>query len=313
MNNHINIIFSKSNGLTHDANVFASIFMKHKYIVHFNANLEMHFDIIVFLEHILENYLEKYTCCMFVPNVEWLTNSDTHLLYHNHLHTILCKTHHSFEIMSKLIHSKSVYCGMTSLLHTIENKKYQKRFEFLHVKGTSMYKNTQILIDAWLKHPEWPILHIVCRSVIDLHKPIFINNIILYQYELSNEELYKLQNTCMVHICPSYCEGFGHYINEGRLMSSLIITTNAPPMNELVKHNSGLLINPIKSEKVQLFGNGYIIGIKEIEDIMYKLLNMNFRDIDSMRKKAFDDYINDTKNFEKTLLNIINEIEKIYI
>ena len=304
--NHINILFVKSNGLTHDANVFASIFMKHGYIVHFNANLQTEVNIIIFLEHILENYLEKYTCCMFVPNVEWLTNTDTRLLYHNHLHTILCKTNHSFEIMSRLIPFKPIYCGMTSLVKTIKNNTYQKKFELLHVKGTSMYKNTQILIDAWLKHPEWPILHIVCRSVIDLYKPIIIDNIILYQYELSDEELYNLQNTCMVHICPSYCEGFGHYINEGRLSSSLIITINAPPMNELVTHNSGLLINPIKSEEVQLFGTGYLISIKEIEDVMYKLLAINFQDIDNMGKKAFDDYVDDTNKFEKKILDIIN-------
>lgn len=54
--------------------------------------------------------------------------------------------------------------------------------------------------------------------------------------------LAELQLSHGVHICPSEREGFGHYINEARAASALVITTNHPPMNELITAATGVLI-----------------------------------------------------------------------
>jgi hypothetical protein len=38
-------------------------------------------------------------------------------------------------------------------------------------------------------------------------------------------------------------EGYGHYINEGRSVGAVVVTTDYPPMNELVSERDGFLIN----------------------------------------------------------------------
>jgi hypothetical protein len=43
---------------------------------------------------------------------------------------------------------------------------------------------------------------------------------------------------------PKSNPGFGHYLNEARAAAALVITTDHPPMDEMVTKSSGLLIAP---------------------------------------------------------------------
>jgi glycosyltransferase involved in cell wall biosynthesis len=54
--------------------------------------------------------------------------------------------------------------------------------------------------------------------------------------------LRDMQGSAFMHVCPSVREGFGHYINEGRAVGALVVTTDHPPMNELVQPQTGLLV-----------------------------------------------------------------------
>jgi glycosyltransferase involved in cell wall biosynthesis len=60
---------------------------------------------------------------------------------------------------------------------------------------------------------------------------------------LTEAEMNKLRNLADVYVCPSVAEGWGHYLVEGILSKKLIITTNAPPMNELITKKSGVLVS----------------------------------------------------------------------
>eukprot|EP00877_Chromochloris_zofingiensis_P010921 jgi/Chrzof1/6082/Cz17g09020.t1 len=44
-------------------------------------------------------------------------------------------------------------------------------------------------------------------------------------------------------MCVSEKEGFGHYLNEARAVAALVITTDHPPMNELVTASTGILVS----------------------------------------------------------------------
>jgi glycosyltransferase involved in cell wall biosynthesis len=59
---------------------------------------------------------------------------------------------------------------------------------------------------------------------------------------LSLDEMSSLLQNKGVHVCPSLAEGFGHYLNEARASGALVITTDMPPMNELVRPEAGVLV-----------------------------------------------------------------------
>lgn len=61
---------------------------------------------------------------------------------------------------------------------------------------------------------------------------------------ISFESVRRLQLSSPVHVCASEREGFGHYINEARAAGAAIISTDHPPMNELVTEAEGLLVVP---------------------------------------------------------------------
>ena len=75
---------------------------------------------------------------------------------------------------------------------------------------------------------------------------------------LSADELRTEINAHGVHLCASEREGFGHYINEARAVGALVVTTDFPPMNELVDNSTGLVLRPDRTERYawQTLGEG---------------------------------------------------------
>jgi hypothetical protein len=68
---------------------------------------------------------------------------------------------------------------------------------------------------------------------------------------ISFTQVRRFQSEHPIHICASEREGFGHYLNEARAAGALIITTDHPPMNELVTsgadhHKAALLRGQIR-------------------------------------------------------------------
>jgi glycosyltransferase involved in cell wall biosynthesis len=146
---------------------------------------------------------------------------------------IWCKTRQAETIFNKLLSNKNDvsvrYIGWTSIdRHSLKHKK--KYDEYLHVAGKSIFKGTQSIINNW--DVKYPTLHLVYnKSNLSLTIPVELTNIKTYPERLDDDELIRLMNTCAIHLCPSEAEGFGHYLNEARSCSSIVITTDAEPMN----------------------------------------------------------------------------------
>jgi len=113
--------------------------------------------------------------------------------------------------------------------------------------GKSPYKNTQPLLEAWARNPDFPPLTISTyeKETITLVKQFMEDrrglgyrplNIRLVDTHMTVDALNSLLLSIGNHVCPSQKEGFGHYINQARAASALLITTGeglqAPPQQD---------------------------------------------------------------------------------
>ena len=80
-------------------------------------------------------------------------------------------------------------------------------------------------------------------------------------------QLRQLENDCEVHVIPSQAEGYGHVIGEAMSCAAVVVTTDAPPMNELVTPERGVLIRVARSEPMRRSMRNYI----DIADLEAKL------------------------------------------
>ena len=264
----------------------------------------------IFLEHINSNYLDYANYNILVPNLEWFNKNDSAFV--NKIDFFWCKTEYCFNTLKLKFKEKAIFIGFTSLNR---KRNVAKNHDYIfHLKGISKYKNSQILVDTWSQHPEWPTLVIVHYGIPDsngvllLKKPFKpYSNVIVYQWKLEANDLIYLMNVCPVHICPSFSEGFGHYINEARSCGSYIITTNGEPMNEFIENN-GLLIDYEKVHNVNL-GKGYTITQNAIENCITQFCSLSKDDItkggnesEFLYKKQHDDFHFSINNAIKMLL-----------
>ena len=218
----------------------------------------------IFLEHIYKEYLGCAQFNIFIPNIEWLNMHDFRAC--NSVDQIWCKTKFAFDqlFQIKTLHHKLKMLGFSSIdRYNPSFEKLKGKIEVLHLKGISKYKNSQLVLDTWLKNPHWPMLHLVhyghhgSNGFLDIKEPVLIkSNITLYQTKLSENDLINLMNKCHIHICCSFAEGFGHYINEALSTNALVVTTDGYPMKELVGKNN-ILIPPMKIISVNL-SKGYL-------------------------------------------------------
>ncbi len=174
-----------------------------------------------------------------------------HLRRLRYVDSVLCKSRHAQEIFHH--HGASTrFLGFTSVDRAVPDVAPDFR-KFLHVAGRSTLKGTQMLVSLWREHPQWPTLTIVQHpSNATGDVPANVNRIVDY---LPDDVLQRMQNEHGVHLCPSLSEGWGHYIVEAMSCAAVVVTTDAPPMNELVDESRGYLVAWHRSEARHLGTN----------------------------------------------------------
>ncbi|MCP2729800.1 glycosyltransferase [Limnofasciculus baicalensis] len=200
----------------------------------FNKNNEIN----IFLERIVPDLLGESKVNLLIPNPEWF--HPAWRLFSGNINAVLCKTHQAVDIYNGL-GFRTRYIGFTSLSRNIEEYQ-EKEFQVLHVAGGSHFKGTKRLLHLWEKHPEWPRLNVVTHRIMSGYKSK-ANNISVMSEYIDDYELKVLQNKCLFHAYPSQAEGFGHCINEAMSCAVVVLTNNAPPMNELVNSDNGFLVD----------------------------------------------------------------------
>jgi len=305
----------------------------------------------IFIEHCIDNGCLPSKTNWLLVNPEFVTEWDLKFMK-DRISIVLCKTKNSVDIMTytklRIIGNYDIEYIKFSTPETseyetseYETSEYTKNKDWnivLHMAGSSFLKGTFSLLKSWVTYnlqsvstliisksdgpgskdylQYWNELSPICISEwrgikIDGEQ---YRNIIFTKY-LDPEEKDKLYRIAGVYLCPSVAEGFGHYINEGRMTKSVVITTDSEPMNELIDKSNGVLI-PVNYKQsiknyipwVKFLSSETKVAVVHEEEIIKKLIevdNMSVSDKIKMGNISRERYERDTKFFEEKFSSLI--------
>lgn len=211
-----------------------------------------------------------------------------------------CKTKETERIFKEIIKRNNrkldiIYTSFTS--KDWYDEKINKDKVFFHNRGASKLKGTLSLVQAW--KAEFGKLIVNSRDIIPEKEGINVNYNIF-----TEEELKKVQNNSMFHICPSVVEGFGHYINEAKSCGAIVLTTDAPPMNEFINNDFGILI-PCKTGKKFRLGTLYKIETKQMQNKISEALCLKDEEIKEKQVKSRQSFLDNDIFFRDIIKNIL--------
>jgi glycosyltransferase involved in cell wall biosynthesis len=264
------------------------------------------YDINVFLEDISPGFFPYARVNAFIPNPEWFKKYQQ--AYLSGIDVVLCKTRSAQETFT-LLGSHTRFVSFTSEDRRDPPGAGAQQVGFLHVAGRSWQKGTKPLFDAWLRHPEWPRLTVVQSAKTYSQsrvKPVAAPNIEHVLERLDDTSLRRLQNAIAIHLCPSEAEGFGHCIAEAMSCGALTLTTNAPPMNELITADRGILVN-YRSMRKQRAGANYFVDPVDLERQIEVILGMDQPSIQRLGQRARAWYEENDRFFHTQLFAVLEE------
>lgn len=224
-------------------------------------------DLVIHLENLRLSHLGRGHRHWLIPNQEWFIES--RLPYLRGIDRILCKTRHATEIFSRY-HTDASYLGFTGgpelTKPDLSGKNYQLA---LHVAGNSQFKGTKTVLDCWLRHPEWPKLVVVSQH---LEASDYESQNIDVRRNLTDQEMEALWREAGFAIQPSEVEGYGQVLAEALANGCVTVSTDAPPMNELIENGRGYLADPGQSRTFRL-GTRYITSPQSLEMTIDTALN----------------------------------------
>ena len=229
---------------------------------------------------------------------------------------LLCKTKQAYDILKCAFKNKDViYTGFTSVdrFRSNYNTDYNR---FIHICGKSPYKGTLKIIEAWINHPEFPLLTIkiyegevsVYSDVQDMLKNKVVNNLKINKDFVSEDDIFELYNTYGIHLCPSNAEGWGHYIAEAKSAKAIVLYTNAPCMNETFTDGvDGISIDcdTNSSTITNALCPFYKINANDIAKSVQKVLSLSLAEKQIIGNNARNSFIKNDNEFTLKFQNLI--------
>ena len=260
-------------------------------------------ETIVFLERVTARWLRHAGRYVLVPNQERYPRRLVPLL--GSVDHVFCKSLHAREVFSA-VHGSVHFLGFTSADRREEGAEpdYDR---FLHLAGGSALKGTETLLALWARHPEWPALTLLFHRKGDIPSSVPANVHLIDRY-LDDAELRSLQNRCGIHLCPSRSEGWGHYICEALSCAAVTVTTDGPPMNELVGPDRGVLV-PWSRSAPRKLGIDFFVDTEALEAAIEELVAMPSTDKARMGRAGRDWFEENDARFRIRLRELWQELD----
>lgn len=251
-------------------------------------------DINIFLQDLVEEtFLSWAKENVIIPNPEWCCMTKETMAKFD---KILCKTKETERIF-KQFHPNAIYMGFSCRDRYDQNviKDFKRP---LHIAGASIQKGTDAVVKVWLHNPQYPPLLLAKHLKSSFSFPLSSNIKLVSDY-LPEQAIVFLQNKHGLHVCPSETEGFGHYIMEAMSAGAVVVTTDAPPMNEFIADKRCLV--KYKSTGPWRLATGYYVDQEQLDRTISLLLSLSEKELQiiGQRNRAF--YLENAKQFKKKL------------
>lgn len=253
----------------------------------------------IFLETINPNLLKFAKYNLLISNPEWDYHEIQFII--DNIDCVIAKTKDSERIFKRFFYNVEY----TSFSSKDIYDKCKPRRTYVHFAGKSTHKGTEAVINLWNRKKDLPRLYLY-SFLNDYTHHIMTDNIIYNYKNITDDEMKQFQLRHLFHICPSEYEGFGHQINEAKSAASIVFTTDAPPMNELITNEFGYLIKATIKEKLR---KAVLFKINE-DDLYYKIMEskeLSEYEIEQKRIKSRESYLFNDSFFKQRLIEVIEQ------
>jgi GR25 family glycosyltransferase involved in LPS biosynthesis len=219
----------------------------------------------IHLEGLAPRFLGAALETVLIPNQEWFRLVHKPLLVR--VDRVLAKTEAGARAFAPF--AAPVYrLGFTSR-DRLDRTVARDHRRMLHLAGGSFLKGTDALLRAWARNPHWPTL-ILIENNRATPREVPANVQLIGEF-LDDAALRELQNSCGIHLCPSEVEGWGHHLVEAMSCGAVVLTTDAAPMNELVRPDCGILV-PTAGQTPRKLGMRHFVDDAALEAAIGALL-----------------------------------------
>src|SRR5690554_2269354 len=268
----------------------------------FGKSLGKKADINIFLEVFFPQLINTARHNLLIPNQEWFKPGLKEYL--PWIDLVLCKTREAEKVFSAL-GCTTRFISFTSV-DSLCPETTKDFSQVLHFAGNGLTKGTQALLNVWSKHPEWPELWISQRK--ETKGRINAANIRYFDRFMKEEELPGLQTKCGIYIGPSEAEGFGHALVEAMSAKSIVVTTNALFMNEVVRPERGFLA-AYQGQRPHRLGTSYYVDEGALEKAIISAFSLSEIEKIKMGESARKWYLDNDKFFRDALIEALKEFQ----
>ncbi|MGH8152065.1 MAG: glycosyltransferase [Rhodanobacteraceae bacterium] len=254
------------------------------------------FDLNIMFEHLWPDQLPRSRCNVALPNPEWFDRRDQQFL--TSVDRIWAKTHNAALIFVRL-GCRTSWVGFDS------DDRYDpavpRERKFFHLAGGSRIKGTDRLLAVWRRHPEWPTLTVL-QHPREAHPGASAPNVVhrIGYLDASDPaqyaELKRLQNSHVFHLCLSETDGWGHYLVEALGVGAVTVTVGAPPMNELVTPDRGILV-PYADVGNMALAKTFYFNERALEQTVERALGLSDGEVRTLGERAREWFIQNHSAF----------------